>query len=79
MKILRSREWNGRQYHKVQLDDGTVVELKCSIGEVVGVVEKLSRNQDTQPTMPQIEMSDDQLMEEIKRRKLAVIVKGEAK
>lgn len=84
MHILRSREWNGHTYHLVELDDGSKVELKCALEDVdVHVSELISMSLDAPSDMvdqPKVsDLSDADLLNEIKKRNLNVMVKGVAK
>ena len=79
MEVLKSYEWNGHQYHNVRLDDGSVIEMKCSVADLESKVSAIPKDSPNPPGVNPQEISDADLLDEIKRRKLAVIVKGEAK
>lgn len=78
MKILKSKYWNGKEYHRVQLDDGSTVELCCSLEEVQEVAGRVCSEIPEECATEQA-LTDEQLISEVKRRKLNVLVKGEAR
>ena len=79
MEIIREYDWNGKHYIVVE-QGGKRVELKCSHDDVPAVFAKLNIADEPEP--PQVasvlDLSDTNLLAEVKRRGLSVVAVGSA-
>jgi hypothetical protein len=76
-KILKTYQWNGKQYSRVQLDDGSTVEIKGAVGEtpaatLAKVAAPATKTEEVQATAGPLlaQATTEQLAAEIAKRKL---------
>jgi len=84
-KILTKYVWNGREYCNIQYSDGTCVTLKGDIGQytdeqwIQKALDLAAAQPDDPDPMTQIIRSctDQELVDEVIRRRLVVTAQGE--